>query len=105
MTPLAVGIALLGGYLIGSRVGRHRWQSETRRLDALLQGQILPCLARRAADLGLKAPPPISGPGGAGLQAAALCAMIEAKERVKSLADPPPDGAELDDTIRVGKKH
>ena len=98
MLPMLVAIALFGGYLLGSRVGGHRWHAELLRVEALLQTQVLPYLARRAADLGLRSIAPLPpGSGSAGLQAATLCAMLQAKEQATQRAHDPED---LADTLR-----
>ena len=97
MVALLVAIALSAGYLLGSRVGRHRWHAELLRVEALLQTQVLPYLARRAADVGLKPTAPLPpGSGSAGLQAATLCAMLSAKEQ--AAGRPPVE--DLADTLR-----
>jgi hypothetical protein len=99
MVALLLAIAALGGFLLGSRVGRHRWHAELLRAETLLQTQVLPYLARRAADLGLKTAALPPEPGSAGLQAATLCAMLSAKEQAQARAAP----EDLADTLRDRK--
>jgi hypothetical protein len=99
MVALLLGIAALIGFLVGSRIGRHRWQADLLRTEALVLTQVLPYLARRAADLGLRTVPLPPETGSAGFQAATLCAMLAAREQAQGRPAP----EDLADTLRDRK--